>query len=126
MEIFTFLLIHLITPALGLIGYIFLIKKILKGSIENPPLIDLFFIFSMYGGILMIILTSIFWKWSAMASLGAFFLAIPGLIIMCFIALRNYKIRHVSIYHRLSFGSGLAYCIMITLTFLVANLMVGK
>ena len=122
MKIIIFLLIHLITLALGIVGYIFLIKKILKDSIENPPIIDLFFIYSMYAGILIIVLTELFWNWSAMASLGAFFHTIPGLIIMGFITFWNYKIRHVSVYQQLSFLSNLFYCVMIPTMFLAANL----
>jgi FtsH-binding integral membrane protein len=126
MKILTFLLIHVITPIIGLLGFLFLKKKILKESIENPPLIDLFFIFSIYGGILLIILTELFWKWSGMASLGAFFLTIPGFVIMAIIGYRNYKFRHVSIYHKISYLCGLAYCIIMPLTILTANIFLDK
>ncbi|QNF33196.1 hypothetical protein HUW51_10830 [Adhaeribacter swui] len=126
MEILTFLLIHVITPIIGLLGYLFLKKRILKESIENPPLIDLFFIFSIYGGILLIILTELFWKWSGMASLGAFFLTIPGFVIMAIIGYRNYKLRHISMYHKMSYLCGLAYCIIMPLTILTASIFLDK
>jgi hypothetical protein len=122
MKILIFLLIHLITPAIGLMSYFYLKQKIRKESIKNPPVIDLFFVFSLWVGILMILLTEAFWRWSAMASLLAGFLVIPGLLIMGLIAFRNYKVRNTSVYHRLSFFGGFIYCFMILTFVLVANL----
>jgi len=121
-ETITGIIINLIIPMAGLLTYIGIIRKIKKERINNPPIIDLFLIFATYGGFLLVILTDLFWEWSAMASLGAFYLFIGGPIVMGIIAYRNYKIRHISQHHKWSYLCGLIYCIMIPIIVLATNL----
>src|SRR5690554_8111796 len=72
-ELITAVMIHLVNPVLGIVFYVFLVNKMKKANIKNPPNAALFLEFFIYGGLLLIILTSLFWYWSAMASLGFIF-----------------------------------------------------
>lgn len=114
-----FLAIHLVTPMIGLIFYLRLLQKIKIENVEDPPIIDLFLTFATYGGLLLIILTTIFWEWSAMASLGPFYLFTLGPIVMGVIAYRNYKKRNVSKYHEWTYQAGKAYFLFLVLSIFI-------
>jgi hypothetical protein len=73
-EIFTFVIIHLVIPAIGLIAYLKLVRRMKTEQIPSPPNNEFFIIFSTYGGLLLIVLTSFFGAWSGMASLGMAYL----------------------------------------------------
>jgi len=116
-EIITVIIIHLLIPILGLLTYILLIRKIKKEKISNTPNIDLFLIFATYGGLLLVMLTAIFWEWSGMASLGTFYLIIGGPIVMGTIAYRNFKNKGISKYHMLTYRAGISYFLITPLAF---------
>ncbi|MEZ4804464.1 MAG: hypothetical protein R2852_02975 [Bacteroidia bacterium] len=86
----------------------------IREKVENPPIIDLFLLFSTYGGLLLVILTAYFWKWSGLTLIGALYLFYLGPIVMGSIALINYRKRKVSNYHLWTFRLGLLYFIVIT------------
>ena len=90
-EIISAVLIHLLIPLTGLLFYLRLIKLIKKENIENPPTVDLFFIFSTYGGLLLVTLTVLFWKWSGLASLETYYFILGAPIVMGIIGYRNHK-----------------------------------
>ena len=119
-EIIIFLTIHLIVPLAGLILYLRLIQKIKREKVENPPIIDLFLTFATYGGLLLVMLTTFFWEWSAMASLGAFYLTIVGPIVMGVTAYRNYKNRNISNYHEWTHWAGKAYFVFLVVSVFIA------
>ena len=81
-ELITAVVIHFIIPVLGIVLYVVLLNKMKKANIQNPPIIALFIEFFIYGGLLLIILTSLFWYWSAMASLGFIFVLFVAPFIM--------------------------------------------
>ena len=91
MDLFKVIFIYLIVPFLGLMAYILLVHKMLNEHFPNPPYLSYFFIFVLYGGLLQIILTGLFWRWSGMASLGAGFLIVMGPIVMGFIISNSRK-----------------------------------
>jgi hypothetical protein len=69
----TFLLIHLVVPLAGIVIFFRLCRR-LKAQGESPGvLVLLFWLFFCWGGVVVIGLTALFWSWSGMASLGAFF-----------------------------------------------------
>jgi len=119
LEIITAIIIHLLVPIVGLLSYILLIRKIKIEKINNPPNIDFFLIFATYGGLLLVILTTAFWEWSGMASLGTFYLIIGGPIVMGIIAYRNYRKKGLSKYHILAYKSGLFYFFITPLTLVI-------
>jgi hypothetical protein len=116
-EIITAIVIHLLIPFLGLLTYILLIRKIKKEKISNPPNLDFFLFFATYVGLLLVMLTTVFWEWSGMASLGTFYLIIGGPIVMGIIAYRNYRNKGLSKYHILAYKAGLFYFLITPLTF---------
>jgi hypothetical protein len=87
-------------------------------NIEKPPTAELFLVFSTYGGLLLVVLTSLFGAWSGMASLGTFYLILLAPFVMGLIAYRNYKLRSVSKYHIWTFISGIMYFVVTPLIFL--------
>ena len=69
----TFLLIHLVVPLAGAVVYFRLCRR-LNAQGESPGvLLLLFWLFFCWGGVILVGLTALFWSWSGLASLGAFF-----------------------------------------------------
>jgi hypothetical protein len=127
LEIVIALVIHLIIPLIGLLYFTRLISKMKKEKIQNAPTIELFIIFATYGGLLLIILTALIWKWSGMASLGVFYLIFGAPIVMGLISYKNRKTRMNSKYHNLTYLSGILYYViapisLLTLYFIIENL----
>jgi hypothetical protein len=109
MEIVKALLIHLVLPAAGLQWFLWLRADMREEEIERPPVIPLFIIFATYGGLLLVILTALFWYWSGLASLGLAYLLFPAPLIMLVIAWRLYPERKLSRFHRAIFIASAAY-----------------
>ena len=112
------ILIHILVLSTGVFLFFRLIGKMNRERIVSPPVIDLFFLFVNYGGLLGLVLTILFWNWSGMASIGALYLILGAPIIMCIIAFRQYHKRELSIYHKNTFLLGIYYFIIAPLTFL--------
>lgn len=115
MDLFIVIFIYLIVPFLGLMAYILLVRKMLNEHFPNPPYLSYFFCFFLYGGILQILLTGLFWRWSGLASLGAGFLVFLGPIIMGLIISNTRKKRKLTIYHNYAFKLARNYIIVITI-----------
>jgi hypothetical protein len=116
-EILVAIFIHLVVPIAGLGLFLRLRSKMTKEEILNPPTVELFIIFATYGGLLLMTLTSLFWKWSGLASLGAFYFITGAPVIMGLIAYRNYKRRHESKYRYWIYTLGLLYFVIAPMTF---------
>ncbi len=113
------IIIHVIVPLMGLGLFLTLINKMIKERVTNPPTIELLIIFGTYGGLLMVSLTTFFWKWSGLASLGTFYLVIGAPFVMGLICYRNYRLRLESKYRNWTFKLGLFYYVIAPLTFAV-------
>lgn len=95
-------------------------------EIPNAPSLELFFVFGTYGVMLILILTSLMWRWSGMASLGAFAAMSLGPLIMGAIAYSTYKNRELSKYHKLTYQLSIAYfgfALLVILSSLVFQVM---
>jgi hypothetical protein len=112
-EISRAVLIHLVTPALGLACYIWLCARMHKRSIPEPPYITYFFLFFVLGGWLMILLTGLFWYWSGMASIGALFLAFVSPFVASVFAFVLAGVRSDSAFHRWAFRISLSYAVAV-------------
>ena len=88
-----------------------------KKNILNPPIIEIFILFSTYGGLLLVTLTTLFWQWSGMASLGTFYLIIGAPICMGIIIYRVKKIKYISKYHSRTYLAALLYFAIAPATF---------
>lgn len=115
-EIIIALTIHLVIPLVGLIVYIRLVREMKTKDVSAPPIIDLFLIFATYGGLLLVALTTLLWKWSGMASLGSFYLILIAPIVMGIIAFRNHQKKELSVYHKRTYKAGLLYFIITPVT----------
>lgn len=123
LNILVFLFIHLLVPMGGVIAYLRLMAKLKSLNLSGSLDIYFFLIFFTYGGLLMVLLTDIMWKWSAIASLGTFYLLLPAPILMALTAFNNKKVKSVSKYHLFVFRAGFLYFLVLPavlfLTFLV-------
>ena len=116
-EIIIALAIHLILPLTGLIYFLRLKKQIENEKVPTAPTTEIFLIFSTYGGLLLVALTTLFWQWSGMASLGTFYLILGAPIVMGIIAYRHRETRIISKYHKWTYLSGLLYFAIAPVTF---------
>jgi uncharacterized membrane protein len=113
-EILTAIIIYLVIPAFGVLLFLQLVKQIKKNKISDAPLIPLFILFATYGGLLMIILTSVVFplQWSGAASLGIFYLVLVAPILLGIIAIRFTKKKIISKYHHWVFRASALYFIV--------------
>ena len=107
--------IHLLVPIAGLLGYFRLLAKMKLGNLKPLPSLELFLIFLTYGGCLIVALTTFFWEWSGMASIGVFYLILLAPILMGAIAKRMSKVRNVSTYHQVIYWASLTYLLLVYL-----------
>ncbi len=124
LEIIIALTIHLLLPLIGLFYFIRLSIKMKKEEIQNAPIIELFVIFATYGGLLLVALTTLFWKWSGMASLGSFYLILGAPIAMGIIAYRHRKTRKDTKYNKWTYLSGILYFVIAPVTFLILYILI--
>jgi hypothetical protein len=115
-------LIHLVIPLIGLLYFLKISIQMKKEKIVAVPLISLFIIFATYGSLLLIMLISVFWRWSGMASLGMLYLILGAPILMGLIAFRYQKKKGISKYHNWTFISSACYFVIAPITFLLAIL----
>ena len=118
-ELITAVLIHFIIPVLGIVFYIILLNKMKKANIKNPPKAALFLEFFIFGGLLLIILTSLFWYWSAMASLGFIVVLFIAPFIMLGLAVYYLRKRNESKYHKITFYLASLYLPIIAIFYLL-------
>lgn len=109
MDVVKALLIHLVVPAAGLQWFLWLRDDMREEQVESPPVIPLFIIFATYGGLLLVILTTFFWYWSGMASLGLAYLLFLAPLIMLVLAWRLYPQRKLSRFHKAAFVANVCY-----------------
>jgi hypothetical protein len=95
-EIITAITIHLLVPAAGVVAYLALCRRLVVAGASPMFLAQLFLLFVCYGGAFLVVLTSLFWYWSGMASLGVFFLilAAPILLFPVLLSLWKQKSHH--------------------------------
>jgi hypothetical protein len=80
-----------------------------RENVPSPPALALFAIFATYGGLLLVILTTLFWVWSGAASLGTFYLILGALVVMGIIAWHFHGKQALSLYHRATFNAAMWY-----------------
>ncbi len=106
------ILIYFVIPIAGLVLYIKLVTKI-QFEIDSVPYFSLFFLFLIYGGLLLIILTGIFWKVSGLLLISIFSLSFPAPIITGIITLFTYRKRELSVYHKWIFNAAGGYSLVL-------------
>ena len=106
---FIFLFVHIAIPVLGMAVYLMLLRKMKNDGTPNPPSTELFWLFGIYGVVVILVLTSLIWKWSGMASIGAFLAIIIGPIIAGISAFSVYKNRKLTKYHIFTYWLSMGY-----------------
>jgi len=109
------LLINLIVLLLGVIAYAYLVIQMRRKYIEQKPLLSLMIVFATYGCLLLLMLSSYFWSWSGLSSLGTFYLIFFAPILMFIIAFKYRKKRTLSIYHQITFLLSIIYLTVLIL-----------
>jgi hypothetical protein len=112
-EVVRAVLIHLVAPAVGIACYVWLCVRMRRREIAEPPYVPYFFLFFVLGGWFMILLTTLFWSWSGMASIGALFLAFISPFIASIFAFALAGVRSDSIFHHWAFRISLFYAIAV-------------
>lgn len=115
-ELIIGLIIHLFLPLAGLLYFLRIKKQIEHENITNAPIIELFAIFATYGGLLLVILTTFFWQWSGMASVGIFYLILGAPFVMGYILYRHRETKDFSRYHKYIYKAGQLYFVIAPLT----------
>lgn len=92
-------IIYVLVPLIGIVGYVLLVKKMLKEEIPEPPIDGYFLLFGIYGVLLILMLTAFFWYYSGMAFLGGLAAIVIGPIISGVLAYRSYRQKGYSLYH---------------------------
>jgi len=110
------IIIYFIIPLLGVGIFIWLMKKMSNEKVISRPVLSLFIIFATYGGLLLMVLTTYFWEWSGMASLGMAYLIFIAPLLMIIIAIFQYKLRTLSGYHLWTFRLSILYFVIATIT----------
>src|SRR5215470_16933521 len=99
MELAVAAIIHFMVSASGFGLYWRLRNRMLEVGIHNPLIIPFFILFATYGGWLIVMLTSIFWAWSGMATIGFVYLTLVAPPVMFALTIRLYKQRSLSRFH---------------------------
>lgn len=118
-ELIIALTIHLLLPLIGLYYFVRLRTRMKKEEIQNAPIIELFIIFATYGGLLLVTLTTLFWQWSGMVSLGTFYLILGAPIAMGIISYRHRKNKITSKYHKWTYWLGVVYYAVAPVIFMI-------
>ena len=112
-EIITAISIHLLVPVAGVVAYLALCRRLFVAGASPMFLAQLFLLFVCYGGVLLVVLTSLFWNWSGMASLGVFFLVLVAPILLLPVLLSLWKQKNHSFAHRIAFRACAGYYVLI-------------
>ena len=86
-EILIAVFIHLLVPLAGFGWFVVLSRRLRSQGATWGFVAQLAFVFLCLGGLVMIVLTALLWKWSGMASLGFFFLILVSPLAMTGIAI---------------------------------------
>lgn len=104
--------VNLLAPLIGVLAFVLLCRRMQRANIPSRPDVQYAFLFLTYGGWLMVLLTSLFWKWSGMASLGVFYLILAAPFVMAGAAFSLRRSYGLSVFHRVAFISSIVYSVL--------------
>ena len=120
-EIIIAITLHLLVPAMGVMAYAIICRRLLAKGASPMFLAQLFLLFVCYGGALLVFLTSLFWKWSGMASLGTFFLMLAAPILLAPVTFSLWKQQDGSLTHRVAFLAAILGCVELAVLILMSR-----
>lgn len=105
-------LIYLALPISGLFLFGLLVLKMYNQKISNKPIAELFIVFLSYGGLLIFLLSFLFWHWSTLALIRLLYLVFiaPILHIIIIIYLRK-EVKN-SVFHKWIYRCLISYFII--------------
>ena len=56
--------LNFVVPLVGFKVFLLLRERMLERQVERPPVVPLFISLATYGGLLMVVITLLFWRWS--------------------------------------------------------------
>jgi hypothetical protein len=113
------IIIHLIVPALGILAFAVLNRRMARAQIASPPTLSYLNLFVTFGGWLFLTLTILFWEWSGMASIGFMFLVCVSPIVTAVLTVNLHRQRQESSFHRYAFAASFSYILIVGLAALV-------
>ena len=111
------ILIYLALPFSGLFLFALLVLRMYNKRISNKPISELFVVFLSYGGLLVFMLTTLFWYWSVLALIGLLYLVFIAPILHVIICIYFRKEIKSSLFHKRIYQSLLFYFIIAPLIF---------
>ncbi len=124
MEILIPIVIYVLLPIIGIIFFIYTNNKLKSNKQRELFTFKLFILFGCFGGLLLLLLTTLFWKWSGMASIGSILLFTIAPIFMFGIGYDSYK-KKDDVSEKILFQSSFLYMIMLMLI-IVAVFIIDK
>lgn len=103
------ILIYLALPISGLFIFGLLVLKMYNKKISNKPISELFVVFLSYGGLLVFMLTTLFWYWSVFALVGLIYLVFIAPILHIIIIIYLRKELKTSAFHKWIYKSLIFY-----------------
>jgi hypothetical protein len=102
-------LIYLLVPTLGVVGYLWLCSAMARQNLIPPLAAHYFALFAFYGAWVVVLLTAAFWEWSGLASLGFIGLlsVAPFVTALQAVVLRKFRTR--SRFHKIAFWMSACY-----------------
>lgn len=120
---FIAIFIYIIIPIIGIAYFILLVKKIKEEQISKPPILELFLLFLTHGVLITIFLTTLVWKWSALASIGAFYLILIAPIIMLIMIYKMHDEKNISRFHKGILYGAKGYFVATPIVFIISFLL---
>ena len=115
-QILIALFIHLLIPLAGIAFYTLICRRARREGASKVFQAELFFLFFVYGGWLLVVLTSLLWEWSGMASLGALFLLFIAPLTLIPISVHLWRTRKSSFIHMKAFQAAIGYYPLLVLS----------
>ncbi len=112
-EITVAVTIHLIIPAMGFGAYLLVCRRLFAQGASRFFLAQIFLLFACYGGLLLVLLTSLFWEWSGMASLGTLFLLFIAPLLLVFVIRNLRRLPAHSPAQRLAYRASIGYFVLL-------------
>ncbi len=119
LEIISVATIYLLLPICGLIGFLHLCEKMKREKIAHSPVEELFGIFWIYGTLVIVFLSVLFWGWSGVALLGMIFLVFVAPLLMAWISIRLRKKKGISKYHLFVLNAAMLYFVVLPVCLVV-------
>ena len=125
-QIATAALIYIALPLAGLCWFILLCRNMHRNRVPDPPVLPLLILICSYGGLLMMLLTALFWEWSGMATLGLGYLVIVAPVLMGVAAYQLKPRQAVSPIYRRMYRSALAYYFALPIIGIITAIVVHR